>query len=81
MPDETTELFLALGRIEERVRFTSESQERMEKKIDAQDARLNQVELDVKELKTQRENKSGLIVMTIAIASVVISVVGLLLQQ
>ena len=80
MPDETTELFLALGRIEERVRFTSESQERMEKKIDAQDARLNQVELDVKELKTQRENKSGLIVMTIAIASVVISVVGLLLQ-
>lgn len=79
MPDETTELFLAIGRIEERVRFTSESQERMEKKIDAQDARLNQVELDVKELKTQRENKSGMIVMTIAVTSVLISLISLLL--
>jgi hypothetical protein len=54
---DSPELYVALGRLEEGVKFVRESQERMEKKLDAQDKRINQIELDVKELKTQRQNK------------------------
>lgn len=56
-----------------------ESQERMEKKFDAQDARINEIELDVKELKTQRDDKSNKIAIGIATISVVITAIGLLL--
>lgn len=56
-----------------------ESQERMEKKFDAQDIRINEIELDVKELKTQRDDKSNKIAIAIAICAVVVSAVGVLL--
>ena len=56
-----------------------ESQERMEKKFDAQDVRINEIELDVKELKTQRDDKSNKVAVAIAISAVVLSAVGVLL--
>lgn len=56
-----------------------ESQERMEKKFDAQDARINEIELDVKELKTQRDDRSNKVAVAIAIIAVVIAAVGVLL--
>jgi alpha-N-acetylglucosamine transferase len=74
-----SELFIAIGRIEEAVKYMRESQERMEKKIDAQDARINEVELDVKELKTLRENKSSAVAVLIALAAVGVAVIDLLL--
>ena len=79
MPDNnSTELFIAIGRIEEAVKYMRESQERMEKKIDSQDARISEVELDVKELKTLRENKNSTIAVLIALASVAVAIVSLL---
>lgn len=56
-----------------------ESQERMEKKFDAQDVRINEIELDVKELKTQRDDKSNKIAISIAVFAAVISAIGVLL--
>ncbi len=56
-----------------------ESQDRMEKKFDAQDVRINEIELDVKELKTQRDDKSNKVAVIIALGAVVISAVGVLL--
>ena len=56
-----------------------ESQDRMEKKFDAQDARINEIELDVKELKTQRDDKSNRIAIWIAIAAVLVSAISVLL--
>lgn len=56
-----------------------ESQDRMEKKFDAQDARINEIELDVKELKTQRDDKSNKIAIWIAIAAVLVSAISVLL--
>ena len=50
-----------------------ESQDRMEKKFDAQDVRINEIELDVKELKTQRDDKSNKIAIAIAIMAVIVS--------
>ncbi len=79
MQNDSPELYVAIGRIEEGMRFMRESQERMEKKIDLQDARLNQVELDVKELKTQRDDKSNKVTMFIAVIAVVVSAISLLL--
>jgi hypothetical protein len=56
-----------------------ESQDRMEKKFDAQDVRINEIELDVKELKTQRDDKSNKIAIWIAIAAVLVSAISVLL--
>lgn len=75
----TPEIYVALGRIEEGMRYMRESQERMEKKLDAQDVRINEVELDIKELKTQRSNKSNAITTAIAILAVIVSLVSVLL--
>jgi hypothetical protein len=76
---ESPELYVTLGRIEESVRNMRESQERMEKKFDAQDARINEIELDVKELKTQRDDKSNKVAISIAIVAVLVSAIGVLL--
>ncbi len=76
---ESPELYVTLGRIEESVRNMRESQDRMEKKFDAQDIRINEIELDVKELKTQRDDKSNKVAVAIALFAVVISAVGVLL--
>lgn len=56
-----------------------ESQERMEKKFDAQDIRINEIELDVKELKTQRDDKSNKVAVAIAILAVLVSAISVLL--
>lgn len=72
---DSPELYVALGRLEEGMRFVRESQERMEKKLDAQDARINDIELDVKELKTQRNNRANNVAIWLAIVAIAVSVV------
>ena len=75
MSNEQPELYVSLGRLEEGMRFVRESQERMERKIDAQDARINEIELDVKELKTHRANRAGSIAIWISVAAILVSIV------
>ncbi len=76
---ESPELYVTLGRIEESVRNMRESQDRMEKKFDAQDIRINEIELDVKELKTQRDDKSNKIAVGISLLAVAVATIGVLL--
>ena len=76
---ESPELYVTLGRIEESVRNMRESQERMEKKFDAQDIRINEIELDVKELKTQRDDKSNKVAIAISVLAVLVAAINLLL--
>jgi hypothetical protein len=76
MSDQQPELYVSLGRLEEGMRFVRESQERMERKIDAQDARINEIELDVKELKTHRANKANSIAIWISVIAVLVSLVS-----
>jgi hypothetical protein len=76
---ESPELYVTLGRIEESVRNMRESQERMEKKFDAQDVRINEIELDVHQLKTQRDDKSNKIAIAIALIAAAVSAVGVIL--
>ena len=77
---DSPELYVALGRLEEGVKSVRESQERMEKKLDVQDKRINQIELDVKELKTQRQNKASTTALWISISSILISIAIALLK-
>lgn len=77
---ESPELYVTLGRIEESVRNMRESQDRMEKKFDAQDIRINEIELDVKELKTQRDDKSNKIAIAIAIMAVLVSAIAIFIK-
>lgn len=79
MSEQQPELYVSLGRLEEGMRFVRESQERMEKKLDSQDARINEIELDVKELKTQRANKASSIALWISIAAVLVSLISTIL--
>jgi outer membrane protein TolC len=76
---ESPELYVTLGRIEESVRNMRESQERMEKKFDAQDVRINEIELDVHQLKTQRDASSNKLAIAIALVAVAVSAIGVLL--
>jgi hypothetical protein len=51
----------------------------MEKKFDAQDVRINEIELDVHQLKTQRDASSNKLAIAIAFIAVAISAVGVIL--
>jgi hypothetical protein len=51
----------------------------MEKKFDAQDVRINEIELDVHQLKTQRDDKSNKLAIAIALVAVAVSAVGIIL--
>lgn len=79
MSENQPELYVAIGRLEEGMRSVRESQDRMEKKLDSQDARINEIELDVKELKTQRANKASTIALWLAITAIAVSLIASLL--
>lgn len=77
MPEDTTDvtILIAIGRIEEKISNVQQSQERVEKKLDAHDARLSMLEHDMTELKTQRNNKSASVAMWLAVSAVLVSLV------
>jgi septal ring factor EnvC (AmiA/AmiB activator) len=77
MAETNPELFVTLGRIEESVRYLKESFDRVEKKVDAQDARIQEVELDIKELKTQRDSKGNRVALMVALAAVIVSLISI----
>lgn len=80
MAETNPELFVTLGRIEESVRYLKESFDRVEKKVDAQDVRIQEVELDIKELKTQRDSKSNRLALIIALAAVAVSLMAIFIK-
>jgi len=80
MPDNYTELFVAIGRIEEGVRHMRESIDRVERKVNLQDGRLKDLELDVQELKTQRNSKSNSIAVWLSVAAILVAVITIIAQ-
>jgi len=77
-PAEMT-ILIAIGRIEEKVDNVQRTQERMENKFDAHDNRLTTVEHDITKLKTQRDNKSSKIALSLAVIALAIAALGVLL--
>jgi septal ring factor EnvC (AmiA/AmiB activator) len=76
MPDDSTEVLIAIGRIEEGMRYMRESMERVEKKLDTHDNRLTDVEHEITTLKTQRDNKQNNIALWLAIIAIAVAVIS-----
>ena len=79
MAEDSTEVLIAIGRIEEGMRYMRESMERVEKKLDAHDNRLTDVEHEITTLKTQRDNKQNNIALWLAIIAIAVSLISNLL--
>jgi len=80
MSDSYTELFVAIGRIEEGVRHMRESIDRVERKVNLQDGRLKDLELDVQELKTFRNSKANNIAVWFSVAAIVVAAIAVVSQ-
>jgi hypothetical protein len=81
MPDNYTELFVAIGRIEEGVRHMRESIDRVERKVILQDDRLKELELDVQDLKTQNRSKSNGVAVWLSVAAIVVAAIAVISQN
>jgi hypothetical protein len=81
MPDSYTELFVAIGRIEEGVRHMRESIDRVERKVNLQDDRLKELELDVQELKTVRGSRANNIAVWFSVAAIVVAAIAVISQN
>jgi predicted nucleic acid-binding Zn-ribbon protein len=74
MPEDYTEVLVAIGRIEEGIKSVRSSIERLEKKSDAQDMQIKEIkedvqglELDVQKLETQRSQTKENLALLLAI--------------
>jgi predicted metallo-beta-lactamase superfamily hydrolase len=81
MPDNYTELFVAIGRIEEGVRHMRESIDRVERKVILQDNRLKDLELDVQDLKTQNKSKSNGVAVWLSVSAIVVAAIAVISQN
>jgi hypothetical protein len=81
MPDNYTELFVAIGRIEEGVRHMRESIDRVERKVILQDDRLKELELDVQDLKTQNRSKSNGVAVWLSVSAIVVAAIAVISQN
>jgi septal ring factor EnvC (AmiA/AmiB activator) len=78
MPEDYTEVLVAIGRIEEGIKSVRNSIERLEKKSDAQDDQIKEIknemqelELDVQKLETQRSQTKENVALLFALVAFV----------
>lgn len=82
---ENTEILVAIGRIEEGIKSVRDSIERLEKKSDAQDMQIKEIkndvqelELDVQKLETQRSQTKENLALLFAVVAFVATVINVL---
>lgn len=68
------EVLVAIGRIEEGMKGLRETVERLERKGDARDVEIRQMQLEIQELKTQRSTVKENIAMVVAVLAVLVSI-------
>lgn len=69
---EWVEVLVAIGRIEEGIKSVRESIDRLDKKSDAQDEAISEMQLEIQKLKTQRNTvKENIAILTSVLAAVV----------
>lgn len=69
---EWVEVLVAIGRIEEGIKSVRESIDRLDKKSDAQDEAISEMQLEIQKLKTQRNTvKENIAILTSVLAVVV----------
>jgi len=73
MARDFTEVLVAIGRIEEGIKGLRESIERLEKKSDAQDNEIQEMQLEIRQLKTQRSTVRENVALALSIMAVAIT--------
>ena len=69
---EWVEVLVAIGRIEEGIKSVRESIDRLDKKSDAQDEAISEMQLEIQKLKTQRNTvKENIAILTSVLAALV----------
>ena len=73
------EVLVAIGRIEEGIKGLRESIDRLDRKSDAQDETINEMQLEIQQLKTQRNTTKenvALVASMVAVIAALSSVLG-----
>jgi predicted nucleic acid-binding Zn-ribbon protein len=85
MPEDYTEVLVAIGRIEEGIKSVRSSIERLERKSDAQDVQIKEIkddvqelELDVQKLETQRSQTKENLALLFALVAFVATAINIL---
>jgi predicted nucleic acid-binding Zn-ribbon protein len=85
MPEDYTEVLVAIGRIEEGIKSVRNSIERLERKSDAQDVQIKEIkddmqdlELDVQKLETQRSQTKENLALLFALVAFVATAINIL---
>ena len=83
MPEDYTEVLVAIGRIEEGIKSVRNSIERLERKSDAQDVQIEamknemqELELDVQKLETQRSQTKENLALLFALVAFVATILN-----
>jgi peptidoglycan hydrolase CwlO-like protein len=72
------EVLVAIGRIEEGIKGLRDSIERLEKKSDAQDSDIQEMQLDIQKLKTQRTTVRENVALAISIIALIAALASVL---
>lgn len=70
------EVLVAIGRIEEGIKSVRDSIDRLDKKSDAQDEAINEMQLDIQKLKTERSTVRENIAIALSIIAVLAAVLA-----
>jgi predicted nucleic acid-binding Zn-ribbon protein len=88
MPEDYTEVLVAIGRIEEGIKSVRNSIERLERKSDAQDVQITEIknemqelELDVQKLETQRSQTKENVALLFAFVAFTATVINLIVNN
>lgn len=72
------EVLVAIGRIEEGIKSVRDSIERLDRKSDAQDDAINEMQLEIQKLKTQRSTARENIALAISIIALLAALASVL---
>jgi prefoldin subunit 5 len=73
------EVLVAIGRIEEGIKSVRDSIDRLDKKSDAQDEAISEMQLDIQKLKTQRSTVRENIAMIVSVIAVLVAALSVAL--
>lgn len=70
------EVLVAIGRIEEGIKSVRDSIDRLDKKSDAQDEAINEMQLDIQKLKTERSTVRENIAIALSVVAVLAAILA-----
>lgn len=70
------EVLVAIGRIEEGIKSVRDSIDRLDKKSDAQDEAISEMQLDIQKLKTERSTVRENIALALSIVAAIVAILA-----